>query len=59
MRQPEADFKNMVELFQRERIGKTDLTVNLGIRADVRYLTQQGSSRITTIGADLRQICDL
>ena len=45
--------------FQRERIRETDLTVHLSFSADVGYLAQQGSSRITTIGADLRQICDL
>lgn len=59
LRQAEADLENMMKLFQRECIRETNLAVHLGFRADVGHLAQQGSSRITTFGADLRQICDL
>lgn len=58
-RQSETHLEDAVELFQRQRIGETNLAVHLGFRTDIRDLAEQGASGVATIGADLRQICDL
>ena len=55
----EAHLEDAVKLVECQRVRETNLAVHFGVRADVGDLAEQGASGVATIGADLRQICDL